>query len=140
FSTSKKYKVDLFFTMFLILGVYFTNLWLIPIFGMIGAAISTSVAYLFYNVFRGLYIYKEYNLSPYTQIQLRLFLLAIVTFGGIYLFNEYLLVQLDLTTISSIVLKEVLLALVFFIPIYIWNLEPETVSYIHKTWNKWRRN
>ncbi|MFM6945702.1 MAG: polysaccharide biosynthesis C-terminal domain-containing protein [Flavobacteriales bacterium] len=140
FSTSKKYKVDLFFTLFLILGVYFANLWLIPLFGMTGAAISTSVAYLFYNVLRGFYIYKEYNLSPFTQIQLRLFLLAIVTFCGINLFNEYLLVQLDLTTISSIVLKEVLLALVFFIPIYIWNLEPETVNYIHKTWNKWRRN
>ena len=44
FTTSKKYKYDMIFTLFLIGTVYGLNLLFIPAYGISGAAISTSIA------------------------------------------------------------------------------------------------
>jgi O-antigen/teichoic acid export membrane protein len=137
FSTSKKYRVDLFFTVLLIAVVYFANLWLIPIYGMIGAAISTSAAYLFYNVLRGWYIFRAYKLSPFTPRQLLLFLNAFIAFFFFTFLDENIFVQGHVQPFASFVVKEVLLFLIFVLPIYYWNLEPESVNYLKQIKNKW---
>jgi O-antigen/teichoic acid export membrane protein len=137
FSTSKKYRVDLFFTVLLIAVVYFANLWLIPIYGMIGAAISTSAAYLFYNVLRGWYIFRAYKLSPFTPRQLLLFLNAFIAFFFFTFLDENIFVQGHVQPFASFVVKEVLLFLIFVLPIYYWNLEPESVNYFKQIKNKW---
>lgn len=137
FSTSKKYRIDLFFTLFLILGVYLANLWLIPIYGMVGAAISTSAAYLFYNIFRGYYIYRAYALSPYTKSQLYLIINALIVFLFFVLFNYLMSNSLSIQPFLSFVVKELLLFIVLILPIYYWKLEPESVAYFDQIKNKW---
>jgi O-antigen/teichoic acid export membrane protein len=137
FSTSKKYRVDLFFTILLIAGVYFANLWLIPIYGMVGAAISTSAAYLFYNVLRGWYILRAYQLSPFTPRQLLLFLNALFAFFFFAFLDTSFFDRGQVQLFGSFVVKEVLLCLFFVFPIYYWNLEPESVNYIKQIKNKW---
>lgn len=137
FSTSKKYRIDLFFTLFLILGVYLVNLWLIPIFGMVGAAISTSAAYLFYNVFRGYYIYSAYKLNPYTKRQLYLIANALMVFLFFTLFNTWFTSNFQIQPFLSFVVKEILLFIVLILPIYLWKLEPESVAYFDQIKNKW---
>ena len=137
FSTSKKYRIDLFFTLFLILGVYLANLWLIPIFGMVGAAISTSAAYLFYNIFRGYYIYSAYDLNPYTKSQLYLIVNALVVFIFFTLLNNLVISPLSIQPFISFVVKEILLFIVLILPIYFWKLEPESVAYFDQILNKW---
>jgi O-antigen/teichoic acid export membrane protein len=139
FSTSKKYKIDLFFTMFLVLTVYIMNLWLIPAYGINGAAVSTSFVYLLYNLLRGAYIYYHYHLHPFRKEQLRLFLLGLVILSAFTLLDRYTHLWVGMQPIFQIFVKEVLLLIVFIFPIFKWNLEPETVSYIHKAWNKWRK-
>ena len=137
FSTSKKYRIDLFFTLFLILGVYLANLWLIPIFGMVGAAISTSAAYLLYNIFRGYYIYSAYDLNPYTKSQLYLIVNALVVFIFFTLLNNLVISPLSIQPFISFVVKEILLFIVLILPIYFWKLEPESVAYFDQILNKW---
>jgi O-antigen/teichoic acid export membrane protein len=121
----------------LIAVVYFANLWLIPIYGMIGAAISTSAAYLFYNVLRGWYIFRAYKLSPFTPRQLLLFLNAFIAFFFFTFLDENIFVQGHVQPFASFVVKEVLLFLIFVLPIYYWNLEPESVNYFKQIKNKW---
>jgi hypothetical protein len=38
----------------------------------------------------------------------------------------------------QIIVKELLLFVVFILPVFRWNLEPETVGYVQNTWKKWR--
>jgi O-antigen/teichoic acid export membrane protein len=137
FSTSKKYRIDLFFTLFLILGVYLVNLWLIPIYGMVGAAISTSAAYLLYNIFRGYYIYSAYGLNPYTKRQLYLIANALSVFLFFTLFNTWFTNNFQIQPFLSFVVKEILLFIVLILPIYFWKLEPESVAYFDQIKNKW---
>jgi hypothetical protein len=104
----------------------------------VGAAISTSSAYLLYNLLRGFYIQRHYRLFPYQLVQLKLFLLGIVTFFLFSLFGHLAADWLPMQPFAQIIVKELVLLLVFVFPIFVWNLEPETVGYIQKIWKKWR--
>jgi len=72
FFTSKKYKYDIIFTISLILIVFVLNQILIPMFGIIGVAISTSISYVIYNLGRLLFVYFAYRLNPLTIKQIQL--------------------------------------------------------------------
>jgi hypothetical protein len=71
-------------------------------------------------------------------VQLKLFLLGIVTFFLFSLFGHLAADWLPMQPFAQIIVKELVLLLVFVFPIFVWNLEPETVGYIQKIWKKWR--
>lgn len=75
FITSKKYKLDIYFTLGLLLMVIILNQLLIPIFGLSGAAISTSSAIIIYNVGRMFVLWRHFNLQPFEKQQLNVLLL-----------------------------------------------------------------
>ncbi len=67
--TSKKYKYDIIFTIVLIVLVYLFNILLIPVYGISGAAISTSFAIIVYNVGRMYFVWRWYRLHPFEKNQ-----------------------------------------------------------------------
>ncbi|MDD2983865.1 MAG: polysaccharide biosynthesis C-terminal domain-containing protein [Crocinitomicaceae bacterium] len=127
FITSKKYRYDLLFTLALLVIVYSLNYWLIPIYGITGAAISTGLAYVFYNFGRLAFIYFAYDLHPFTKSQMKvlvLFALNVVLF------------ELMPTVFShkflEIIFNSALFSATFILVIYALNLEPEIKNYIKK--------
>lgn len=104
---------------------------------MVGAAISTSAAYLLYNIFRGYYIYSAYGLNPYTKRQLYLIANALSVFLFFTLFNTWFTNNFQIQPFLSFVVKEILLFIVLILPIYFWKLEPESVAYFDQIKNKW---
>jgi len=136
FSTSKKFKFDLYFTVLLCSIVFGLNLLLIPKIGINGAAISTSFAYVAYNVLRCFYVYKLFGLQPFNFGQLKLiFLFAIVvclavTFNYLELFKDW-------NVWMAIIVKELIVLIAFVLPIFIFNLEPEVVKFTKNSYRKW---
>lgn len=130
-STSKKYKSDLLFTLLLIVCVYGFNLYLIPKYGIVGAAISTGLVYVFYNLLRGWYISKEYDLKPFQFSQAKLilaFIIFMLSFYSIsYVTNDFSFIQ---SSFVRIIIKEIILGIGFILPIYWLNLEPESVQFV----------
>ena len=125
FATSKKYKYDLVFTIVLILSVFALNLYLIPIYGIIGAAISTGCALVFYNLGRLLFVYFVFKLNPFSLRQLPIILIA---FGVLFLGNTFS--DLFDNGILQLAFQCALVIGLFFGPILIFNLEPETNAYL----------
>jgi len=139
FSTSKKYRYDIFFTVFLIIAVYLLNYWLIPIWGIVGAAISTSIALVVYNVGRLLFVWFAYKLHPFHRNQLviiGLFVIAMMVghFTQGLINNKWI----------QFLFESTLVIVLFFVPIFLLSLEKETVNYIKKGMafvrSKFRRN
>ncbi|HTA81621.1 MAG TPA: polysaccharide biosynthesis C-terminal domain-containing protein [Bacteroidia bacterium] len=64
--TSKKYKSDLWFMLLLIITTVILNLILIPIYGMMGAAIATLISISLYNILRLIFVYNYYHMQPFT--------------------------------------------------------------------------
>ena len=127
FTTSKKYRYDLLFTLALLIIVYSLNYWLIPIYGITGAAISTGLAFVIYNLGRLLFVYFAYNLHPFTKGQMKviiLFALNVVLFAYLpAVFGHWIL---------DILFNSALLTITFILVIFALNLEPEIKGYMNK--------
>jgi O-antigen/teichoic acid export membrane protein len=127
FTTSKKYKYDLIFTIILVALVYGLKLLFIPWWGSVGAAASTAIALVIYNLGRIMFVYFNYKIHPFTKEQFWLIGLSLVTlYLGYFLnpmiTNDYINFLVNLTIITS----------TFFIPIYFFKLEEESINYLKK--------
>jgi O-antigen/teichoic acid export membrane protein len=127
FTTSKKFKYDIYFTCFLILAVFLLNLWLIPIFGIVGAAISTSVAILIYNFGRLLFVWFVFKIHPFHKNQF-----VIISLGTLSLLVGWLTSDLINNQYVEFIVQSFLVFSLFFVPIYLFKLEPESVNYLKK--------
>lgn len=127
FTTSKKYKYDIYFTLFLIVAVFVLNLIMIPIWGITGAAISTSIAMIVYNIGRIIFVWKAYKIHPFHKNQLVVIALGICTILAGELTSELI----DNKWLQFI-FESVLAFIIFFLPIYLFSLEPELKNYVQK--------
>ena len=130
FATSKKFKYDLIFTLSLVGIVYSLNLYLIPIYGIKGAAISTALALVVYNVGRILFVYFAYGIHPFTWKQFWVISLGIL---GMYL----IMVTPVFTTNKwlQFIGQTTFTGLFFFGSVLLFNLEPEIKKYLKNAWN-----
>ena len=135
FSTSKKYKFDLLFTILLIGTVYGLNLVLIPIWGISGAAISTAFALIIYNVGRVVFVWRIYKMHPFTINQFKMIGLAILT-----LILGDLLKTVVTHSITTVFIQCILILLLFVLPIIRFNLESESVAFLKKLKNRLKKN
>lgn len=129
FATSKKYKYDLGFTLFLCFGIFGLNYVLISAgYGIAGVGFATGFMYFFYNVARSLYLYKAYGLNPLHARHLYLFGMALGVILVFSVFEYFLPFQSTMTTFLTlfrIASMEMLVVLAFVLPVIYFRLEPE---------------
>ncbi|MFT7345146.1 MAG: O-antigen/teichoic acid export membrane protein [Lentimonas sp.] len=129
FSTSKKYKYDLFFTAVLITTVYFCNLLFIPSLGMVGAAISSGIAIVLYNIGRIIFVWKIFNMHPFTTNQFKIIGLGLAT-----IFIGEFIGTLGLGILLHFVVMIVLILVAYITPILAFNLEPDMKNFMINGW------
>lgn len=64
-ATSKYFKFDSLFNVMLIGVAVGANLWLIPIYGITGAAIASAITFFVFNLFRYLFILIKFKMQPF---------------------------------------------------------------------------
>lgn len=127
FATSKKYKFDIIFTLILIVTVFSLNLVYIPKWGIVGAAISTSIALLVYNIGRILFVWYIFKIHPFTKNQFVVIVLGLITlFIGILMKDYYP------NKWIQVVLESILFGVLFLFPVFYFKLEPEVINYVNK--------
>ena len=124
FVTSKKYKYDIIFTICLLFIVIAMNLVLIPIYGMIGAAISTSFAYLVYNFGRLIFVWNAFSLNPFKLGQLKVFIL----FSGLYALFEIISISTG-NIFANIIIRWSIYMVIIGFAFLIIKIEPEISDY-----------
>lgn len=127
FSTSKKYKYDIYFTIFLVLSVFILNLLFIPKWGMVGASISTSIALVLYSLGRYLFVYKAYRLNPFEKNQFIVLGLGIATL----VLGEWIGSYFENLWVRAFV-EMLLFTALFVLPVFVFKLEKETIKYLKK--------
>ena len=81
---SKAYRYSLFFLLFLGAMNVVLNFKLIPLQGIVGAAMATAISLFVFNVFRTVFIYFKFGLSPFSISNGKTFLLMLVFLGLYY--------------------------------------------------------
>lgn len=124
FISSKKYKYDIIFTFVLLFLVFVLNYILIPIYGIVGAAISTGFALVIYNFGRMLFVLFAYRIHPFNWNQIKIiFLFLLLCFGIDFLPQIFENKALEILLISTIITFS------FVGTIFICKFEPELNNY-----------
>jgi O-antigen/teichoic acid export membrane protein len=117
--SSPQYKVQTFFLVFLVVLLIVTNLLLIPLFGITGAAIGGAVSLSILNLFRFLYLWYKFKLQPFN---LRFILIAAI---GISAYLISMLLPVLPNFIADIFVRSSILTVLFCLPIYLLKLSPD---------------
>ncbi len=105
---SDKYIWGSVFNISLLVMTVVGNILLIPIIGMLGAAVTSFAASSIYNILKFLFIKKRFQLQPFDLKSLYVFLLILLLAVAGYF------VQLDFLPVFSIMTKVIILSLIYF--------------------------
>ncbi|MEJ6617074.1 MAG: polysaccharide biosynthesis C-terminal domain-containing protein [Crocinitomicaceae bacterium] len=130
-NTSKKYRVDILFTFVMILLVGILNYLFIPIYGISGAAISTMLALIVYNLLRLIYVWYHYKIHPFqlNQIVIILLIFAVIALGE---FTP----DVSSNTYLNLFVKSSMVSMAFGIPMLLFRIEPKLNDYLKKFVNR----
>ena len=118
-NTSKHVKVNLFTNLLLIVISTAMNFWLIPVYGIMGAAIATAVSVFLFNTLRMVFLYYEYRLQPFEWASGKGALLLLICFGVGMVLPSTGHVWVDSIYRSAII------AVLFVLPLIYLKISPE---------------
>lgn len=124
-SNSKYYKLDSLLIISFVLVLFLLNKWLIPLYGINGAAFSALISVVYYNLARTILIWKYFQLHPFGWEQL----ISTLIFMGI-LWIGFQLPDLELKFLS-ICYKSILVTMLFSLLIYLSKSVPDFNSFIN---------
>lgn len=81
-STSKYFRYDTLFMFLLVVVTIITNLLLIPAMGITGAALASCITFFTFNLLRYLFIWKKFDMQPYTIDFLKIAGIATISLAG----------------------------------------------------------
>ena len=110
-ATSKFYKITLPFSIAMAVSVYFLNDYLIDLFGINGAAISTFIVLLIFTVLKIIYIRYKVKLQPFNFNSIKIFTSILL----IYFFNSY--INLELSPLIEIIIRSIIILITYVLVI-----------------------
>ncbi len=116
----------------IVLGVMnvFLNLYLIPKYGITGAAMATFSSLVLYNILKLLFIYLKFNIQPFTRQTIILLLIALVSFIVGYW------IPITETAWIDILIRSTAISL-FYIPSVLYlNISPDINLLLKQRWEK----
>ncbi|MBK9525447.1 MAG: oligosaccharide flippase family protein [Bacteroidetes bacterium] len=125
---SDKYRYGAVFLISLAVLVLILQMVLIPLKGIIGAAIATSAASLIYNTMLFVSVWKFFKLQPFDQKNVKVLVVLLLCLAIGYSIPHLGNKILDITLRSSVT------SLIFFLAIYFMNVVPE--FHRHLPWEK----
>ena len=115
-ATSKFYKITLPFSIAMAVSVYFLNDYLIDLYGINGAAISTFIVLLIFTVLKIIYIRFKVKLQPFNFNSIKIFTSILL----IYFFNSY--INLELSPLIEIIIRSIIILITYVLIIYFFGV------------------
>ena len=116
---SKYYKFNLFFLVILGVGNLIMNYYLIPKYGIVGAAIATSISILVYNVLKLIFILYKFSLQPFTISTIK----TLILFTGVFALSY--IIPFEFSSIVNIIVKSIFVALIYLPIAYFWKISED---------------
>ena len=79
--TSKKYRIHTYLMLILVILLIASNLLLIPIMGIVGAAVASAGSFLVFNIIKYLYLRIKFGFKPYDYRILLVVMFAAIVYG-----------------------------------------------------------
>jgi O-antigen/teichoic acid export membrane protein len=131
-STSNYYKYDLYINMVLILIVIITNITFIPLYGIVGAAMATSISILIHNIIKTTVLYLLFRIHPFQINTLKVLFVS----GLLFYILSLLPFNLIDSTLLRILFRSVCIGLVYSVVIIRFNLSDDINQLFKKFTNR----
>jgi len=128
---SKYYVFNITATIIMSVVVIVLNLFLIPLYGIEGAALASLVAMVLYNIIKYYYIKYRFNFSPFTPALFKTLFVGIIVVA----ISELLIPRLDYV-ILDIAVRSISVTLLYVAGAYYLNLAPEAEDLILRKFRK----
>ena len=115
-ATSKFYKITLPFSIAMAVSVYFLNDYLIDLYGINGAAISTFIVLLIFTVLKIIYIRYKVKLQPFNFNSIKILSSILL----IYFFNSY--INLEFSPLIEIIIRSIIILITYLLIIYFFGV------------------
>ncbi len=125
-SNSKHYRVLLPYGIAMALSVYYLNTYLIDVYSMNGAALSTLLVIMTFNTIKVWYVNKKFDVIPFTKKTVFTFLIIGTFFFSFYFWN------FNFNPFVNILLKSSFIVLSYVFLIYKLNLSYQITTAVKK--------
>ena len=115
-ATSTFYRITLPFSISMAISVYLLNDYLIDLYGINGAAISTFIVLLVFTILKILYIVFKIKIQPYSLNSLKILFSIFI----VYLINYF--INLDYNPLLNIFIRSVGITILYLIMIYFFGI------------------
>ncbi|MGB7785976.1 MAG: oligosaccharide flippase family protein [Salinimicrobium sp.] len=123
---SDYYRLVLAVGVFLAVMAFLLNIWLIPIFGLFGAALATFLAFALYNTAKLVLVYQKFKIQPITS-ETFYSLGLILLFTLLFYFWDF-----HIHPVVNIVLKSLLIVGSYVLCIFLLKLSPDINGLLKK--------
>jgi len=123
---SNYYKTVLFLGIVLAILTIFFNLWLIPQYGVNGAAMATFLAIVIYNLLKLSVIRIKFKMWPFSMVTLKIVMLLLGV-GGVCFYLPF-----DFHPILNILLRSIFIVFSYGFIIYRFRLSEDIYAMLHK--------
>lgn len=121
---SKYYRYNLLFLIMLGIGNLFMNIVLIPKYGIVGAAIATSISVFLYNLIKLIFIYVRFGLQPFTMGTIK------TTILFLFLFGLFFIIPFNFSPIINIILKSIFVSALYLPLAYLWKVSLDINTFV----------
>jgi O-antigen/teichoic acid export membrane protein len=137
--TSKYYFYDTLFMVFLIVGTWLMNHWLIPIYGITGSAIATTSMVFAFNIFRTIFVWIAFGMFPFSLKNIYVLWIAGLVFWVISFIPTFPSFGKIPNFLIDTPLRSVLIGLLFIGTLYFTKISSDMNQIIDGFWAKLKR-
>lgn len=134
--TSKYYFYDILFMILLIVGTWFLNQIFIPIYGITGSAVATTVMIFLFNFFRTIFVWKAFGFWPFTLKNLYTILILIFVFALVFFVPKLSAINFLPGFIIDTLMRSVLAIGLYCIIVYFANISSDFNQIINQLLKK----
>ncbi|MEP1032790.1 oligosaccharide flippase family protein [Ekhidna sp.] len=127
---SHLYRYNLIFQLGTAILLIFLNYFMIPIWGLEGAAFSYFLAIIIHIIVKIVYVKYHFKIHPFIKKHFTLLFISIAVFWLAYFFN------LDLHPSIVIAIRSILTTIIFILLIYLFRISPDINKIIHFTFER----
>lgn len=127
---SKYYRYLSYFLVVFAILLVVTNLLLIPVLGIIGAAVASLISKFIYNAIKYIFLYSKYKLQPFSSKTVLLYLIGIGTYCISLLLPE------QSNYIVDIIIRSTIITILFMGSVYYLKISEDVNDKIDMVWRK----
>ena len=116
---SRHYRVSFYTNIILVIITITANLLLIPVYGIVGAAIASALALFIYNSVKSLYIWINMRMQPFSQHTW-----LVIGLGGVMLYIVTNWISIEIMWLD-ILAKSSVFMILFIVPLIFFKSSPE---------------